>query len=224
MTTDIVIGILGKKGSGKTTLADNLVAVAQENPKFYIGRYSFASTIKKLAILRQINSENAKHAFHYAVANIVPDTSYDVIYSAVKQSFEYPCEDVEKPREWLQYVGTEIFRNQVDDDFWIKAAISEIEEAYKLDFAFPERTHNIFIFDDVRFPNELAWVTRQKNHLTMYLNRTDMDHTDEHASENALTPADLEVMDFVSPVPANTPFDLVKSLRYGLSGKFGIEL
>ncbi len=50
----------------------------------------------------------------------------------------------------LQFVGTELFREKVDADFWVKM----------VDFQIQEEQPDIAVFSDMRFPNEKAFCER----------------------------------------------------------------
>jgi hypothetical protein len=54
-------------------------------------------------------------------------------------------------REILQKVGTDLFRNQVDPDYWVK----QIQPTYDI---FLSSGIENFVIDDVRFPNESKWI------------------------------------------------------------------
>jgi hypothetical protein len=80
-------------------------------------------------------------------------------------------------RQFLQVVGTEMFRNIMDDDVWIK----HMEHIHGL----PERA----VVTDVRFPNEAAFI-RRKGGIVIRICR-DTKEYDCHASEmgqSSITP------------------------------------
>lgn len=76
-------------------------------------------------------------------------------------------------REVLQFVGTELFRNQIDPDVWLNSI-----------FLQPWKENDIVIIADARFPNEAA-VGRQ-NGLLINVQRDTGLISDGHKSENAL--------------------------------------
>lgn len=76
-------------------------------------------------------------------------------------------------REVLQYVGTEMFRSQMDPDLWVK---SIFRRQYGPD--------DIVVVADCRFPNEADYA--KKNGLLVSVQRSTGLEGDQHASEIAL--------------------------------------
>ena len=54
----------------------------------------------------------------------------------------------EKDGKILQMVGTDLYRNNVDSDFWVKM----------LSYQISEENPKVAIIADVRFPNEVKWI------------------------------------------------------------------
>lgn len=82
-------------------------------------------------------------------------------------------------RLMLQKIGTEIIRNQVDPDFWIKRMIQEIE------FFNQKDSDTTIVIDDVRFINE-AELIKSYNGTLIRINRPSLNQTGsehKHASE-----------------------------------------
>lgn len=76
-------------------------------------------------------------------------------------------------REVLQFVGTELFRNQLDPDIWLNSV-----------FLKPWAEDDIVIIADARFPNEAA--LGRENGLLIRIERDTGLVSDGHKSENAL--------------------------------------
>jgi hypothetical protein len=55
----------------------------------------------------------------------------------------------------LQKIGTDIIRNQIDNDFWVKALAED------LDFIMKAAPKADIVVDDVRFPNELKAISER---------------------------------------------------------------
>lgn len=123
------IGITGLAGSGKSTVADHLVA------EHGFTRMSFASPLK--AMLRTLDPilEGSFSAVPERLSDIFGH--YGDAEADVKAS-EYGVEY----RRLLQVLGTDCIR-AVDEDFWVRAALAQV-------------TADRVVFDDVRFPNEAA--------------------------------------------------------------------
>jgi len=118
----MIIGMCGKAGSGKDTIADYLVSY-----------YGF----KKLALADPIK-RLVKDVFA-----LDDHTVYDRI--AREQPLKkWPPWTV---RKLLQFIGTELFRNQIDDSIWVKSLWYKIHD----DFS------NNYVITDVRFNNELTY-------------------------------------------------------------------
>ena len=81
------------------------------------------------------------------------------------------------PREVYQVFGTEVMREVVDENFWIRIAPTE----------------NIVI-SDVRFPNELDFI-KENEGVTIRVERPSLGDgvIQEHASENSLTSAEFDI-------------------------------
>lgn len=75
-------------------------------------------------------------------------------------------------REVLQFVGTELFRTQMDPDIWVK---SVFRRSYADD--------DIVVVADCRFPNEADFA---KEHGLLIKVARDTNFTDSHISETAL--------------------------------------
>lgn len=126
-----IIGLYGKKRSGKDTVADYLV----ENNGFI--KLSFAGKLKNIC----------------------------------KELFKFTDEDLENkdetnkywdvsPRKVLQFIGTDLFRDKIDecipwikDNFWIeilRKEIYDLHDQYGADLK--------IVISDCRFPNEIEFV------------------------------------------------------------------
>lgn len=118
----MLTGIMGKAGSGKDTIGDHLVS------SYGFKKISLADPIKRLV----------KDVF------VLDDhTVYDRV--AREQKLEkWPTWTV---RTLLQYIGTELFRNNIDDAIWVKSLWYRIQKD----------SVNNYVCCDVRFPNELKF-------------------------------------------------------------------
>lgn len=140
------VGILGKKRHGKDTVADY---ITKTYPNFV--KKSFAKPLKDAVQILfdftddQLNDENLKEE---------PDEFWG-----------------DSPRKVLQLVGTELFRNQYDQMFWIKVAKRHIP---------PNKN---IIFSDVRFKNEFDFIKENKG-IVIFIKRDIVQYKkDNHDSE-----------------------------------------
>ena len=184
-----IIGISGKKQSGKNTLCDSLCEwlrgrYGEKSCKIY----SFADALKEkvcmdalgLSYKQCYGTDEEKNSLTiYKWENIPHRIRYDN-----KLGCEYaPNGEVCKhilpegqmtAREVMQIAGTDIFRKYFDDSIWVNATFRAIEKE-NFDFA---------LISDVRFPSEVEGVAK-KNGIIFRLLR-DVCESDIHESEIAL--------------------------------------
>jgi dephospho-CoA kinase len=145
-----LIGLLAKKRNGKDTVADYLV----ENYGFI--KLSFADPVKQAC----------KHIF---------SLTNEQLYGDKKEIIDHYWKKT--PRELLQIVGTDMFRNNFDKHIWIKS----LKKKY-LDIIKNNQNANIVI-SDVRFLNELQSI-HQLNGVVIKIIRPNIQSCDNHESEN----------------------------------------
>jgi len=153
-----IIGITGYKNSGKDTLAEYFI-----NKGYH--KISFADSLK----------EACKAIFSF---------SDDQLHN---QNFKEK-EDIywkHSPRELLQKIGTELFRNtlpkictNIDKDIWIRSIERKI---LKLNI---ENKITKFVIPDVRFENEAEFIRKNKGTI-IFINRNILNN-DFHESENKI--------------------------------------
>ena len=128
----MIIGLHGKMGSGKSTIANKIVAVHQDQHNIKAEIKSFAQPIYKLtSILFDESIENIKQAKH----SIFRTRNYSL------RSY----------RELLQTIGMEL-RDNVDIDIWIDALFGKGNSKILQDWTGGLKW---WIIDDLRFLNEL---------------------------------------------------------------------
>jgi len=121
----MLVGICGKAGAGKDTIGDYLIE------KYGFKKISLADPLKKVV----------KEAF------VLDDhTVYDR-EAREKELERWPGWSV---RKLLQYVGTELFREHIDNAIWVKNLWYKISD---------DRENN-YVVTDIRFPNELEFLER----------------------------------------------------------------
>ena len=118
----MLVGICGKAGSGKDTIGDYLIK------EYGFKKISLADPIKRLV----------KDIFA-----LDDHTVYDRV------AREEPLErwDGWTVRELLQYIGTELFRENIDSAIWVKSLWYKIQDDKE----------NDYVVSDLRFPNELQF-------------------------------------------------------------------
>ncbi len=115
-----LVGICGKAGSGKDTIGDYLIKT------YGFKKIALADPIKRLV----------KDVFA-----LDDHTVYDRV-AREKPLKNWPNWTV---RKLLQFIGTELFRENIDDAIWVKSLWYKIKNDSK----------NRYAISDLRFPNEL---------------------------------------------------------------------
>jgi hypothetical protein len=115
----MLIGICGKAGAGKDTIGDHLIK------EYGFEKIAFADPIKRLV---------------KDVLVLDDHTVYDRV------AREQPLEQWggRSVRECLQFIGTDLFREQFDNDIWVKSLWFRIQNSEKN-----------YVITDLRFPNEI---------------------------------------------------------------------
>lgn len=160
---DKVIGVCGIAGSGKSTAA---AAICHALPYW---RYSFAGPLKDaVADLFMLDREQLDVEFY----KNQPTDTWGMT-----------------PRQIMQRFGTEAMRKVFDTNFWLIQA----EERIKILAAKAVANKLCVVIDDVRFPNEIAWIKHYGGNI-MYVYRPDLDairastETYKHESEQLVIP------------------------------------
>jgi hypothetical protein len=174
----MVLGIVGRKGAGKDTLAN---FIKKHNPDFQI--YHYADRLKEIceqifpvthaqlfdADLKEKPFENAIH-----IDNYVP-----CIEEAVGMEVPYCGLIALSPRNLLQLVGTQYVRG-ARDSYWIDYLDEKIKKEQS-------REENRFaIVSDVRFVNEAKMIKNFNDGCLLKITRSVYGLSDRHASERGV--------------------------------------
>lgn len=153
-----IVGISGKKQSGKDTFAKYLI----DNLGYT--KVSFAEPLKKcLYILNPwVVADDGFTTFRYQT--IIDNYGEDV----AKEKFK-------EVRRLQQNFGTEVVRDNFGKDFWLDLAFRKIEQLGL------EKV----VITDVRFPNETLAIDREMGRL-IKIKSNRLQHNDKHASEQDL--------------------------------------
>ena len=93
-----------------------------------------------------------------------------------------------KIRHAMQTLGTEWGRGLIDKDIWIDILVKKINMEYS----------NIFIVEDVRFPNELEKIQKSFKTVVIKIIRSKIVSTDTHESEIHELPYDFLILNDTS--------------------------
>jgi hypothetical protein len=188
MKKTFFIGISGKRGTGKSTLAQHLVEYLRVRlPQARINKLSFATTIKQIEEAAHRDQWGVVRSLYAAIAETYAGwplhvTSEMLAVEAQEVYKRFPRNGDAKNIRFLQFVGTELGRDLLGADVWIHCLLKEANRQ-QLDIA---------IIDDVRMPNEAA-MTNIHLHLDHTLAEAEWrtvcrsmgyDPDDTHASEN----------------------------------------
>lgn len=172
----------GRKQSGKTTLANWLIA------EHGFERISFAQPLKE-AVSTLYDLPFYLMNDPVFKASIFKDPFYwnDEKASQLEEYFNLPKNSLDRtPKEFfslrniLQYIGTNVLRNY-DYDFHIKELEKIINKNY----------NKKYVIDDCRFANELK-ILRKKNAICIFIIRPSNFEYSNHESETSLDRFDIE--------------------------------
>jgi hypothetical protein len=155
-----LIGVSGRKHNGKDTVGNYLVEV------YDYKRIAFADKLKEACMI----------IFGLTKEQVFDETLKDVVDNYWGVS----------PRIILQYVGTDLLRNQlktiiphIDNNIWVKAVHKQILDELKKD---PLQK---FVITDVRFENEIQFI-KEMGGVNIRITRPTIENNDTHSSENQL--------------------------------------
>jgi hypothetical protein len=149
-----LIGVCGLIGSGKDTIAGTLVGIGWT-------RYSMAKPLKDMTAA----------LFNWPRDMVEGDTAESRAWREQRDDWwsERLAREI-TPRSVLQYMGTEVMRQNFHDDIWVAC----MEKFYA------ENGPHIVI-SDVRFPNEIAAIRRLGGEI-WHVHRSPLPHWFERAA------------------------------------------
>lgn len=201
----MIIGISGKMGSGKDTLAKHLQTLDKDS-NWQIKK--FATGVKKVASLL-LNVPISKFEDQdYKQQLLGPEWNYDVeldrtiIHEGVAKNLkEHHQMSV---REFLQRIGTDAMRCGLHVNTWVNMLMTEYKKEKNSE---EEYTHPNWLITDVRFLNEYEAI-KKAGGIIIRINRPDM-LISNHISETAL---DGQEFDYV----INNDGEIIKLISEGL--------
>lgn len=197
----LLVGLIGKKCSGKTSICNFLQRNKTELGFTDVRKYSFAGPLKELCInilglspeqvygteeqknsLTRYKWEDLPH--YYEIKLNVLRNKYGTVNNLPslieEDKIEFPIGFM-TAREVLQQVGTEIFRRMYCD-IWAEACIRHILKDTE---NILDKSGVLCLIDDMRFPNEVS-VVKRTGGKTVKLTRDIYSGQDQHTSETML--------------------------------------
>lgn len=169
----IIIGLSGKKQSGKNTVCSFIQDELAKDKSIKI--YSFADPLKNFCIdVLGLNynqcygTDDEKNTFTDYKWERIPD---EIKCKYLKNS---PKNEFITSREMMQMFGTDIIRNFFDENIWSKATIRLIKK----------EGYDVSCIADVRFKSEVNSIMKQKDSYIIRLKREIFN--DNHISEKDL--------------------------------------
>jgi dephospho-CoA kinase len=172
----IVVGITGKRGSGKTTAARGLEGFyVNSNSQVRYAHLNFADPLRQVA------------------KTVYGLTDEEMLDSVLKEQplDRYPFKS---PREILQYIGTEMFRAYLDDT-WIEAFRRRALELLAESNLYGDPFYSGVVCSDVRFPNEADAIREMGGKIIRVVNPA-LDRQDTASQHPSETSIDLIVPDW----------------------------
>jgi hypothetical protein len=176
----VVIGVFGNKQHGKDTVASIIVSVSQQ-AKFRARKFALADPLKRVAM--DLLGMPREVAFG----------SDDNIEERERLRLEWTAYG-KNGRQWLQWIGTELGREQIDRDLWLDRAVDTIIS--------DDQGTQVFAISDCRFHNERVKLREKLEgryipFLTLRVKRPDQPVDLSHASEAEVASMPDDVFDGV---------------------------
>ena len=144
-SNNIVIGVSGRKGAGKTTLSDAILQHLTHEPLLYKMSANFADGIKE-------------------ALNKLFCSAYGMGRNPVNVFSTMDSQTKERIRPILQDVGMGA-RERFSDDFWVLQVFNRIVSRTQHQL----NGYGLTLIGDVRFQNEVAFLGRFKNSLLIHI-------------------------------------------------------
>lgn len=186
--SSIIIGISGKKQSGKSFLCDEIskrygswIETANHPVtiiSYSIVSYSFADMLKQKVCIDTMGLTDEQCNGTDEQKNTI--TMYK--WENLPEEIRLDRKGFMTGREIMQVVGTDIFRKYFDDDIWVNATLRVIDKERPV----------MAIISDVRFPGEVQSIINNGGYVIRLLR--DVCEKDSHSSEIALDDYDFSAL------------------------------
>lgn len=198
-----LIGINGRKGSGKSTLANAFKKHLYDNYQRQAIVASFAAPLKRVCYKLFGGHLDNYYGTDEQKSSPTPYWQEKLGYVLDDNGKKISSPGFGSYREIMQTIGTKLFRECLDKDFWLYVMEQHFNEAKK-------GFNSVFIIDDVRFDNEAQWIIDRGGFVYTVHPRRISAKKDEHISEQPLSDAiKTEDLEFSNVVEMNEYIKLV---------------
>jgi hypothetical protein len=159
----MLIGLTGKKRSGKDTVYQIINSISSNDPNMIVKRIAFADKVKEAASII-LNISPAYLELHKDNSNLVIKLERGDLWLDLSL------------RNIIQRIGTEVGRDLFGKNFWI-------DQVLPLDF---DHSNQLVIVTDVRFENEAQRVI-DLGGVIWEVQRPDNNYKDDHSSETGIS-------------------------------------
>jgi hypothetical protein len=135
----------------------------------------------------------------------------DFFDSHVCKEFDLDPDEPIGSRQLLQFVGTEIFRKKIKNNFWIDLCIKRIQKSQA----------DIICITDVRFENELEAIKNIGGKTIKLYRRTGLKEM-EHDSESQIDTVPDTEFDYIIPKEKNTNLKKLRKVLFSILTKEGL--
>ncbi len=196
MKKTLIIGLSGKKQSGKNTACNALQSLIEKEKSCKV--YSYADALKEkicidilgLSYEQCYGTDEQKNTLTSYKWNKMPKEIRDemIITICHKDNGDFDgtlggrgySQEYMTAREVMQIVGTDIFRKYFDDFVWVNATFRNISK----------ENFDVALICDVRFQSEVEGIIENGGYVIRLLR--DVCDKDSHSSESALDDYDWE--------------------------------
>lgn|SRR5574344_928275 len=180
MNRQIIIGLAGRMGSGKSALAKVCENYGYKRINFALPLKTLVCTlfnIESIEILNSLKKTESSYVFTEEICKNISDITDINLKSILK---ECKGKELKTIREVLQFLGTDVIRKY--NQSWHLQKLKEMIDS--------DKKEN-FIIDDVRFPNEAEFVKNKKG-TVWFVIRAKTDNISNHISETSLKWTDFK--------------------------------
>lgn len=170
----MLIGLSGYATSGKDAVADRL-RDAYGFTKLYMSQ-ELERALLKLNPWIPIDASSSAPEADLLIKGILPNISW-IRYAEMHDLIGYDASKTNpEVRRLLQVLGTEVGREMIDQDLWVRLVFRKVDDAMGAG-------HDVAI-TGIRYPNELEWV-RRRGGVVVWVDRG-LAPVNGHTSDNSL--------------------------------------